>query len=50
LITPGQVEAGGWADFRCGTAMADPTVFVVDNDPSIRNALGDLFASVGPGA
>jgi FixJ family two-component response regulator len=27
--------------------MADPTVFVVDDDPSIRSALGDLFASVG---
>jgi FixJ family two-component response regulator len=27
--------------------MAEPTVFVVDDDPSIRSALGDLFASIG---
>ena len=26
---------------------ASPTVLVVDDDPSIRSALGDLFASVG---
>jgi len=30
-----------------GTAKAQPIVFVVDDDPSVREALGSLFRSVG---
>ena len=30
-----------------GTAKAEPIVFVVDDDPSVREALGSLFRSVG---